>query len=216
MRPCFVGLVSVVAALVVLPPPTQAQEESLGVTTGLTSSNFWREETWDHDRTTVALGIFLEFRLRSFLRVRPEISWVRKGAQHSTNFGRETPTQYATFDYLQLPVLFQFNLASLQQTIWRPTVFAGPSLGVMVSCWVGFRETGVLLFGGPAPPSDCGSAPFLDIGAVAGFGIARALGRTTLHLDARLDLGIRSVDSPSDIGNRTIGLNFGVSYALQR
>ena len=244
MRPCLVGLVSVVAALIVLPPPAQAQTVSLGVYGGFTSSDFlgYRSSTWPENRITFGGGVFLPIRLLPFLTFEPGISWVRKGARRSELLGDTgLPRQsHLAFSYLEFPILFRFNLPTLQHARWKPTVFLGPSLGFMLSCeWPTSGPSGGRLDGatencqidhcarlaeGKTGPVGCQLylGPFdntrqLDIGGVVGLGLARTLGRTTLHLDARYGLGILGVDGNSpEFRNRAIGLNVGVSYALQR
>lgn len=72
-------------------------------------------------------GVFLTYGLTPRLSVQPELMYVSKGTGSGSLFGNAG----YDFDYIELPVLLKYTLAPNTRVI--PSVFAGPTGGVLVS-----------------------------------------------------------------------------------
>jgi hypothetical protein len=220
MRPS--GLALILGMLAVTPGRVSAQEVVPGDSASAQAS---RAAAWftrpavgvqvGYSRTDLALGeggnllnsrqgaitgVYLQFPLRDYLSIRPELLFSLKG-------GRTVAPGVADLDielaYLELPLLLR---ASIPAGAVRPVLFAGPSVAFQIGC--DFTVTS---------PTDstrratCGQDSLTnvrewDFGLVGGGGVEMRLRRATVALEARYTVGTRSVLEGIELKNRSFGL----------
>jgi hypothetical protein len=153
-----------------------------------------------NSRQGAITGVYLQFPVRDYLSIRPELLFSLKG-------GRTVAAGVADIDielaYLELPLLLR---ASIPTGAVRPVLFAGPSVAIQIGC--DFTSTS---------PSDstrratCGQDSLTnvrewDFGLVGGGGVEMRLRRATVALEARYTVGTRSVLEGIALKNRSFGL----------
>jgi outer membrane protein with beta-barrel domain len=153
-----------------------------------------------NSRQGAITGVYLQFPVRDFLAIRPELLFSLKG-------GRTVATGLADIDielaYLELPLLLR---ASIPTGSLRPVLFAGPSVAFQIGC--DFTST---LPGDSTTRLTCGQDALTtvrewDFGLVGGGGVEMRLRRATIALEARYTAGTRSVLEGIELKNRSFGL----------
>jgi hypothetical protein len=221
MRPS--GLVHILGVLAALAGPVSAQEVVPGDSA---SAQAARAAAWftrpavgvqvGYSRTDLALsgagnllesrqgaitGVYLQFPVRDFLAVRPELLFSLKG-------GRTVATGQADIDielaYLELPLLLR---VSIPTGSLRPVLFAGPALAIQIGC--DFTST----LSTDSIRATCGQDSISltnvrgwDFGVVGGGGVEMRLRRATIALEARYTAGTRSILDDVALKNRSFGL----------
>jgi Outer membrane protein beta-barrel domain len=159
-----------------------------------------------NSRQGAITGLYLQFPLRDFVAIRPELLFSLKGGRTVANIrGRETDIDIE-LAYLELPILLR---ASIPAGALRPVVFAGPAVAIQIGCDFTFlRPT-------DSTRSTCGRDTLTtvrewDFGLVGGGGVEMRLRRATIALEARYTAGTRSILEDFALKNRS----FGVVLAL--
>jgi Outer membrane protein beta-barrel domain len=216
MRPS--GLVHILGVLAALAGPASAQEVVPGDSA---SAQAARAAAWftrpavgvqvGYSRTDLALsgagnllesrqgaitGVYLQFPVRDFLAIRPELLFSLKG-------GRTVATGQADIDielaYLEFPLLLR---VSIPTGSLRPVLFAGPALAIQIGCDFTFPDS---------TRATCGRDTLTnvrgwDFGVVGGGGVEMRLRRATVALEARYTAGTRSILDDVALKNRSFGL----------
>lgn len=160
-------------------------------------------------------GAFLNYRINSQFSIQPEFLYVKKGAkvkgtgsQTFTEFGSisYSVTEKLNLTYLEIPVLAKFSIPT--QGKIRPSLFAGPAMGVklsgeydlqLVMTAVGDGVETVRWTGKP----DISNMKSTDFGLVFGGDVDIALGRASLILDVRYTMGLSGQFDKIDLTNFT-------------
>ena len=143
-------------------------EQSLGTDFGSVSAD---------SRTGIVAGGFLHYPLGAPFYLQPEVLYSSKGWSFDD--------ASLKLDYLEIPVLFGAAFP-LENSAIRPTVFAGPEIGIQLSC--------------DAEGEDCGDGyKSLDFGLVFGGGVIWGLASFDLFLDGRYALGLTDVLDTGDV-----------------
>jgi len=185
-----------------------------GVKGGLTLANIksvpetFQGYKWETKQGLVG-GVFAEIGLAGGFSLQPEVLYVQKGAKIPVSEGEITGTLKANIDYIEIPLLFKYNLISGGPTV--PSVYVGP--------FVGFNTKGefVIKANGYEEREDIkDDLKSTEYGLVFGLGLTQNLGVLKLTLDARYDLGlsniIKEVEGPESIKTRTWLFMVGVAF----
>lgn len=158
-------------------------------------------------RTGIAVGLYGEYLFHEFLGIRPELTYLQKGAKTGTGAAEVT----TALDYLEIPVLLE---AKFDQGEFRPFLFAGPALGIKLSAST--KPTG----GTSSTLNDIKSIDFgLDFGGGLEYAVNKQWG---VQFNVRYGLGLTDVSDVSvtagtttvetNIKNRGVQFMAGVSY----
>lgn len=143
-------------------------EQSLGTDFGSVSTD---------GRTGVVAGAFVHHPIGAPFFVRPEVLYSSKGWSFED--------ASVKLDYLEIPILFGAAFP-LENSAIRPMVFAGPEIGIKLSC--------------DAEGEDCGDGyKSVDFGIVFGGGILWELASFAVFLDGRYALGLTDVLDTGDV-----------------
>ncbi len=165
-------------------------------------------------RNDFAGGLFLTIPATPLVAVQPELLYVPKGAGATVQGGTGT----VKLDYAEVPVLLRLNVP-LENASVRPALFAGPFVGFKTTCKVEGTA------GGRTASFNCDDPLFqgqmkvksTDVGATFGGGLEFPLGGASALVEARYDLGLRTIDGstdPADMKTRNILVFVGASFPL--
>jgi hypothetical protein len=156
-------------------------------------------------RTAFYAGLALDVPLGGTLFVQPEVLYAQKGA-------KETDPTLGTLTlklaYVEVPILLGFNFGSPSSV--RPRIYAGPSVGINLSC--DFEET----LSGVSQSASCSSLSTsiksLDLGVTGGGGVAIPFGRAMFTLDARYTLGLTKITDGGTAKNQGFSVGAGIMF----
>ena len=137
-----------------------------------------------------AIGAFVNIPLNRNFSVRPELWYLRKGAQASFDFsflGEDLSFESSfLFDYIEVPVLLSYTPSTGGNTV--PNLFAGPSVGFLMSAKFKLEAAG------ESESTDIKSSlKSTDISLIFGGGLDFGLGSRTLAVDIRYMLGLSNI-----------------------
>ena len=160
-------------------------------------------------RKGFGLGAFLELPVGDVLSIQPEILYLQKGF-HESEQGVDVTF---ALDYVEIPVLLRINVP-VEGTV-APYFLVGPALGFKAGCEVTGEEGGVEV------KVDCDEAEAeiksLDFGGVVGGGISFEAGPGNIHVGARYNYGLTSLDDSGedeDVKNRAFSFLAGYSFPV--
>jgi hypothetical protein len=207
-----IGMTTACLALLVPVGPIMAQV-SAGAKAGLSVASFAGSSIdrvgWRNGFTG---GVFVTSALVQDLSFQAEALYVQKGAKLLAS-DATTPAGTLRLDYLELPVMLRVDLPIVADRVLLHGM-AGPSVAVNLRC--------ALIHAGHGGPRDgCAGAGVnvrsLDWNMVGGGGISLDLGGAALLVEARLHIGLSTIDDrPADLDrtNQTFSLLGGVSVPL--
>jgi hypothetical protein len=156
-------------------------------------------------RTSFYAGIALNLPLGPTFFVQPEALYAQKGAKE------EDPTLGTLtlkLAYVEVPLLLGVNFGNTGST--RPRIYAGPSVGVNLSC--DFEES----VSGSSQSATCSSLSTtiksLDFGVTGGAGVSIPFGRATFTLDGRYTLGLTTISEGGTSKNRGFSVGAGIMF----
>ena len=145
-----------------------------------------------------AIGAFVTIPLNERISVRPELWYLRKGAQASFDFsffGEDLSFESSfLFDYIEVPVLFAYTPRTGGNTV--PNLFAGPSVGFLTAAKYKIEAAGESESGNIKS-----SLKSTDISLIFGGGLDFGIGSRSFVVDIRYMLGLSNIlKSPIDDG----------------
>lgn len=177
------------ALAAVLPSGASAQSGQIGLIGGATFSNLRGlddiEDVNLDSRTGLIGGGYLLLPLAGALQLQVEGLLVNKGAEPRTGTDNELRLSYA-----EVPVMLRLNLGSSSAV--NPHLYAGPYLGLRINCTIG-------------DDTDCEDVPgtsvkSVDVGGIAGGGLAFDVGGLVLTGGARYAFGVSTLAELSGDG----------------
>ncbi|MGD8867779.1 MAG: porin family protein [Gemmatimonadales bacterium] len=193
------------ALLVLLLAVSGHSQTSVGVRGGFSYSELAGEIKTD-SKSGFLIGAFVGFGIAGNLGIRPEISYVQKGAKvEGSDLATGEPLSQTTdIDYFELLIPVGIDLAVEGETV-QPRLYVGPTLGLALSCEFD-PDTG-------DPSQDCkDDFKSSDFGVVFGVGVELGSGPGAFLADLRYDYGIADINDTGDNiskKNRSIQLSFG-------
>jgi hypothetical protein len=162
---------------------------SKGIKVGLNMAKFTGSDAKDVTmRTGLAAGVFITYSLSDLIAIQPEVYYAMKGTKGKYFYPPSGPTVDVTekFDYIEIPVLFKVQLAG--GTSFKPSFYAGPELGILLSAKVKGEANGVSV------ENDVKSeTKSTDFGLIGGVGADYLMGSGKLTFDIRYDIGLAKV-----------------------
>ena len=186
----------VAVALLVWPVAADAQTAA-GFRVGYRSSGLETTQTVSA-LEELAYGVYVGFGLSDRMAFQIEAVYGTRGAD-GLGLGTDALDATATpsrvdMTYLEVPLLLRIGFPTDRVL---PSFFAGPYAGILLSC-------DVTPDGGSATACDDDGATqrftprSTELGVLAGAGLDLALGEATVFVDARLTLGLLSIESGSN------------------
>jgi len=152
-------------------------------------------------RTAFYGGVALNLPLGSIFFVQPEALYAQKGAKWTDPSGTLT----AKLAYVEVPILLGLNFGTAGST--RPRVYAGPTVGVNLSC--DYETSAGSVSCGTISTALPTTIKTLDLGVTGGGGLSIPFGRATFTLDARYTLGLTTSLTTSTPDGTLSGKNQG-------
>jgi hypothetical protein len=147
------------------------------------------------NRTGIVAGVGAVKPLGTNWSIEPELTYAMKGGVATDG----TTELTRALSYLEIPLLFRYDADSLIAV--RPFVQVGPALAFRVGCRVaskGATSVSESCAGGAAG----GQARPIDLGAMAGIGLAVKPGRQTLSLGVRYNYGMMNLYDEATLRSR--------------
>ena len=183
-------LISVLALTVIfalLPVSDSAAQLKFegGVKGGIGIANWTGDDSDDHTSKIGAIGgLFVTIGINEMFAVQVEGLYAQKGAESDyVDSTGTTITEKDKFDYIEIPVLAVVSFAAAEKM--NINVFAGPTLGILVSADSGGEDFKDHVKG-------------TDFGAAFGAGFSYAMEAFTILFEGRYTIGFSSVADFSD------------------
>lgn len=176
----------------------------------------------------ISAGILAEVPLTNFLSLRPGLEYTQRGTSIELTeevrvLGIQLPVgarARTTFNYLEAPVLFQFNLPT--ESGVQPYALIGPSIGYAVKGRLRTSARALIDFTLTDTEVNLEAINYerWHVAAVGGLGIRTRLGETTqIFLEARYEHGLtQPYNIPlirDGVGFQAFNIGAGVSFALR-
>lgn len=201
----LIRIVSLAPLVLPVFSPVHAQV-SVGVHGGISYSEMAGGVKTD-SKTGFLAGAFVGIGIVGNWGVKPEVAYIQKGFKvEGTDVSTGQPLTLSTdMDYLEFLVPVGLDLAVEGEGV-KPRLYAGPSLGLALSCEVK-PDT-------DEPPQDCkDSFKSSDFGIVFGIGVELGSGPGAFLADLRYDYGITDLnDTGDDISNKNRSIQLLVGY----
>jgi hypothetical protein len=182
-----------------------------GLKAGLNIANLSGDDVEGSDsKTGFAGGAFFTYQLSSMFAIQPEVYYSMKGATDKMDFNGATVDLTYTLDYIEIPVLFKL-LIPLQGSNIKPSIFAGPSLGINTTAKIKAE------YQGESEEEDIEDVKSTDFGLQFGGGIGFPIGKGELGVDIRYILGLSTIDDSAeeaDVKNNVINVNLYYGFSL--
>lgn len=193
--------------LVVLLSGLSQAQVGLGVKGGVNFSTVGGADVTTSPSTLTGFvgGAYLDINIPFLLSIQPEVLYSMKGYKEEASLtflgNTYSMTETVTLSYLEIPVLFKY---SLPVPVLKPSLFVGPSVGILLSAKAKTEVTGQ-----PTQDIDIkSSTTSTDFGAVFGASAHVAV----VDLDVRYTLGLKTLDkdSQSKVYNRGWSITVGI------
>lgn len=217
MKKSILMMTAFVICVALIASPAMAQMKfNLGITAGVGMSNATMKDSAGTSAEGKKMklgfggGIFARIIPSEQICIQPEVRYAMKGVKWD-DVGTSTDMK-TELNYIEIPVLVKYMIPSQSQ--FKPTIFVGPYVGILVSAKDKGTEDGVAY--------DTDIKDYLkstDFGAVVGVGFDYKIGESgMLTFDARYSLGLSNVgkDPVGDesFKNNCIGINVGYAFEM--
>jgi hypothetical protein len=215
MKKTITIILSGVVALLLLIPNFSSAELRKGVKVGLNSATISGEDaeyfenlmgtSWG-SKTGFCFGGFVTFSIFEMFAIQPEVLYTMKGAKMKRSLLGETLYVWLNLSYLEIPVLAKLNIPT--QGNIKPSIFAGPALGIKLSGNVKAK------YAGETEKEDIEEMKSSDLGLVIGGGVDYMMENWILTLDLRYTLGLGTISNyeDEDVKNGVLSILFGISF----
>lgn len=213
-----VSAVAVLAGGLFLTGPLQAQSTSLGVKGGVTIATFGGADAGSPGNETGFVGGgFATIALGDIFAIQPEVLYARKGAKWDVP--EISGTGHLKLGYIEIPVLARVNIPASPGGAFTPYAVAGPSIAFQSRCRLSAEDQSTSVSVACDDPIFEGDLAFkkVDFGMTFGLGTDIRVGRASLVLDGRYDLGLKKIDdSPleANVRNQAFMIMAGVHFLI--
>jgi hypothetical protein len=203
----FALMLLLVASVIFAASPLSAEGMMFGIKGGLNIANLAGDDvdnaSW---KAGMAGGAFMCYDVTEIFAVQPELLFTMKGAKSDHDDGEDT----WKINYIEIPLLLKVNLPT--EGAIDPSLYVGPGIGFLLSSKVSN--------GREVDQKD--ETASLDIGIIAGGGLAYRLETGAVGLELRYEVGMTSLaknededtgDKP-DIKNSVISIMVGYAFAF--
>jgi hypothetical protein len=179
--------------------PLSAESIMVGVKGGGSFANLGGGDVYNNSITDGGTGgVFARYALTGIVGVEPEVLFVTKGAKYEA----EGLKAEQKINYIEIPLLVRATLPNESRI--KPSLFAGPAIGML--------RLNKITNGGNIDIKDATRS--IDISGVAGAGIEYLVGKGSVLIDARYEMGLTTIMKKSggerkDVKNRVISIMVG-------
>jgi hypothetical protein len=178
--------VAILTVLLLLAVPAFGQDndelgpKAFGFKGGLSMANVGGNDTDGTEEIKIGFagGVFFTMPLAKGLSLVPELVYVQKG----TKWEEDGASLKVNFDYIELPILLSYQFP--MEGNFKPKLFAGPTLGLLVSSKMTYEESSV------SADIDIANGKSIDFGLAFGGGFDVVMAKGMLTFDARYSLGL--------------------------
>ncbi|NQT25451.1 PorT family protein [candidate division KSB1 bacterium] len=215
----MVMILTIVALILSFSNVSMAQITEKGVKVGLNMANITGDEADElfpddpENKTGFAIGGYVLYPLNETITMRIEALYSQKGAKASGEMDHGYYYYYgggsvdykaeATVTYLEIPVLFQYDIESSGSM--KPFVFAGPFLALKMS------DKYKMTIDGDTESGDIDDLKGSDYGIVIGAG---AKINEKIFIDLRYSMGMTTIVDIDDVDVKTKVIAIMAGYAL--
>lgn len=194
-----IGVVALLFGALIPVPSWSARDVMLGIRGGANVANFTGEDVF-HNSSSVGFvgGVFARYGLSDRWSFEPEALYTMRGAEFSVE---DIETEQQT-NYIEIPLLAR--IAWGQDAMFRPSLFAGPS--------VGFLLKNRIVDGAEIDLKD--GSNDVDAGGIIGAALDYTLGGGVLVLDARYEMGLVSWSPDLSVRNSTLSFALGYGFPM--
>jgi hypothetical protein len=161
--------------------------------------------------TGFGAGGVLNFEFAGGFCIQAEPMYLQAGTKTSITEQGITVDVKLKADYISIPVLFMYVFQTGENQV-QPFIFAGPSLGFLMSAKMSAEATS----GGVSAGTDVDvkdSLKTTDFGAIFGAGVNIPAGGNTIFLEGRYSLGLSDINnSPATFGTGTTIKTKGIQF----
>ncbi|TLX73028.1 PorT family protein [Labilibacter sediminis] len=151
-------------------------------------------------RMGLVIGAFAKFNVSEKLDFQPELLYSQQGSKETVDFEGLEIDGTAKLDYLNIPLMFKYNVAN------GLNIQAGPQVGFLMSAKYKME------FEGESETEDMKEfLKGIDFGLNFGLGYDFESG---LAIDARYNLGMSNISDMDDVDGKNGVLQFTVGYAF--
>lgn len=192
------------------PRPARRPRPAVGAQVGYSRSDLVGPDAQSVSSRQGALtGVFLQAPLGGIFALRPEVLFALKGGRAETPVeGGGTAERDIGLAYIEVPVLLRVGAPRGR---FRPLLFAGPAPSLQIGCDIQSFDPAV-----PAraacDETDLPAFRQFDVGVVAGGGMEVRWPQSSLSLEARYTMGLRSVLNDVDVRNRAVGVLLALTF----
>ena len=182
-------VILIVSLLLVLTMSVGAQDKVTGITAkgfkaGLNIAGHTGDDADDYlkNMLTFAFGGFMTYNINEQFAIQPELLYMMKG----TDWEHISGTWKAKYNYLEIPILFKYLIPT--QSNFKPNIFAGPSVGILMSA-----EEEMTDDSGTEILDVKDVLRSTDVGIAFGLGGSFVMGKGSLTFDARYTVGMTDI-----------------------
>lgn len=191
-------LQSIIVVLLLLVSFARAQGLTIGPNIGLNIANIGGKDAPSYlgSKVGIMFGGYLNYPFAKMFALEPAINYTMLGASGSTQGVNVT----VSANYIEVPVLLRFYIPLEGRQTIRPSIYAGPAIGLNLSANVNQQANG------QSQDTDIGKqTKSMDLSLVFGGGVAFKLGTGNLDLSLRYTVGLTTTDNSGN--NQTITAN---------
>jgi len=204
-------LLSILVVLLVLFSVSQAQNLSIGpnIALNIASLNGKDVPSGLGSKTGIMIGGFLNVPFGKMFALQPELAFTMKGGSGTIQGTNVTLTS----NYIELPVLLKFYIPLEGKQTIRPSLYAGPAIGLNVAA----SETDQA--NGQTDNIDLNSkTKSIEFSLVFGGGVGFRLGTGILDLSLRYTVGLTTLDNSGQnltVTTGTFAIVAGYAFSLK-
>ncbi|GAB3266829.1 hypothetical protein GCM10027347_35110 [Larkinella harenae] len=190
----------------------QQQRWSAGPRVGVNVSNLYGKNSFFDAKAGLVAGAFVSYSSINHFGISADVLYSQRGGNYENIDDRSSHVQH--LNYLEIPVVARYYL-NLSGN-FRPNLFIGPSLGVLLNA----KRTKTISRGQSFPDAkNTDEFEPLDLGATGGFQANfKVKERQRFLIDARYTLGATNVRTNAYpwLGNSTFSFTVGYSFGVGR
>lgn len=194
---------SAVLVLVVLCAGLSFSQVGFGIKGGVNFANTGGVDALAGSKalTGFAAGGYLEFNVPFLFTIQPEVLYSQKGFTAEQNVLGYDVKATGHFNYLEIPVLLKF---SLPVPIVKPSLYAGPAMGILLSAKEKAEVTGLATQESDVKDSTASTDWGFVIGASANIAV--------ITVDIRYTMGVATLDKSGQtkVFNRVFSIMVGI------
>jgi hypothetical protein len=204
-------LLSLTIILLVVASIAQAQNLSVGPNVALNIASLSGKDVPSGlgSKTGLMIGGFLNYQFNKMFALQPELAFTMKGGSGTIQGTNVTLTS----NYIELPILVKFYIPLEGRSVIRPSLYAGPAIGLNVAASEEDQANGQT-----ANTDLKNKTKSMEFSLVFGGGVGFKFGTGMLDLSLRYTLGLTSLDNSGQnltVTTGTFAIVAGYAFSLK-